>query len=42
MADAWSYPDAVGRVDVTGFDVEALDGDIGSVAEATLEAGAIY
>lgn len=42
MADIWSYPDVVGRVDVTGYDVEALDGDIGSVDEATLDVGASY
>jgi len=40
--DLWTYPDAVGRLDVTGFDVEAVDGDIGTVAEATMDVGAGY
>jgi hypothetical protein len=42
MADMWSYPEGVGRVDVTGYDVEALDGEVGTVDEATLESGASY
>ena len=41
-AEIWSYPAAVGRVDATGYDVEALDGDIGSVDEATLDVGASF
>jgi hypothetical protein len=40
--DLWAYPESVGRVDVTGYDVEALDGELGSVDEATLDIGASY
>jgi hypothetical protein len=40
--DLWTYPDSVGRLDFTGYDVEALDGDVGTVAEMSLEAGAAY
>ena len=40
--DLWSYPDSVGRLDVTGYDVEALDGEIGTVDETSLEVGAGY
>jgi hypothetical protein len=40
--DLWTYPESVGRLDVTGFDVEALDGDIGTVDETRLEADAAY
>ena len=40
--DLWTYPESVGRLDVTGFDVEALDGDIGTVDETGLEAEAGY
>ena len=40
--DIWTYRPHVGRVDVTGFDVEAVDGAIGSVDEATLEVGESY
>jgi hypothetical protein len=38
----WTYPDAVGRIDMSGYDVEAADGEIGTVDEATLDAGASY
>ena len=34
--DLWTYPESVGRLDVTGFDVDALDGDIGTVDETRL------
>lgn len=40
--DLWSYPDSVGRLDLTGFDAEAVDGDIGTVDGTSLEAGAGY
>jgi len=40
--DLWAYPDSFGRLDVTGYDVEALDGDIGTVDETSLELGAGY
>ena len=34
----WTYPDTVGRLQMTGFEVEAVDGSIGKVDEATYEA----
>ena len=42
-ADMWTYRDQSwsGR-DLTGFDVEAADGGIGSVDEATADIGASY
>jgi hypothetical protein len=46
--DVWTYPSEVGtsltdaRVDLTGFEVEALDGSIGKVDEATYETGRSY
>jgi hypothetical protein len=40
--ELWTYPDAVGRLDLTGFEVEAKDGSIGKVDEATFDAGESY
>jgi hypothetical protein len=40
--DLWTYPETVGRLDVTGFEVEAADGSIGKVDESTNEAGGSY
>ncbi len=40
--DLWNYRDEVGRVDVTGYDVEARDGRVGSVREATLARDSSY
>jgi hypothetical protein len=40
--DLWNYPETVGRLDVTGFEVEAADGAIGKVEESTNEAGGSY
>jgi len=40
--DLWSFPDTVGRLDLTGFDVEATDGSIGKVDEATHDVGESY
>lgn len=40
--DLWNYRETIGRVDMTGFDVEATDGSIGTVDEATLDVGAGY
>jgi hypothetical protein len=39
--DLWSYStvDTSRQMDLTGFDVEATDGSIGKVDEATYEAG---
>jgi hypothetical protein len=33
--ELWSFPETVGRLDLTGFSVEAKDGSIGKVDEAT-------
>jgi PRC-barrel domain len=40
--DLWTYPETVGRIDLTGFDVEAVDGSIGQVDEATQDVGESY
>ena len=46
--DVWNYRDAsslganIANIDVTGFEVEALDGGIGKVDEATYEVGSSY
>ena len=46
--DVWTYHSDVGTsltnatVDLTGFEVEALDGSIGKVDEATYETGSSY
>ena len=42
MDDLWTYPDSVGRLDVAGYDVEAVDGDVGTVDETSLDAGSAY
>ena len=41
-SDLWTYPDNVGRLDLTGFEVEAQDGSIGKVDEATQDVGESY
>ena len=38
----WTFPDTVGRLDLTGFDVEATDGSLGKVDEATYDVGESY
>jgi hypothetical protein len=40
--ELWTYPEAVGRLDLTGFEVEAKDGSIGKVDEATFDADESY
>lgn len=42
--DLWTYrdSDSWGNVDMTGFDIEATDGSIGTVDEATYDAGKSY
>jgi hypothetical protein len=40
--DLWTYPESVGRLDTSGFDVEAVDGSIGKVDEATYDVGESY
>ena len=46
--DVWTYRDTsslgtnIANVDITGFGVEALDGGIGKIDEATYETGSSY
>ncbi|HEX7246737.1 MAG TPA: PRC-barrel domain containing protein [Actinomycetota bacterium] len=41
--NVWSYSvDTVDELDVEGFKVEAVDGDIGKIDEATYEVGSSY
>jgi hypothetical protein len=41
-ADMWTYRESIGRINMSGYDVEAVDGEIGKVDEGTLDAGASY
>ena len=41
--DLWTYGGSLDRgIDLEGFDVAALDGDIGSIDDATYEVGSSY
>jgi hypothetical protein len=40
--EMWSFREELGRVDVSGFSVEAVDGRVGKVDQATLEPDASY
>ena len=40
--EMWSFREELGRVDVTGFSVEAVDARLGKVDEATLEPGSSH
>jgi hypothetical protein len=40
--DIWNYPETVGRLDLTGFRVEAADGGIGKVDETSHDDDAGY
>jgi hypothetical protein len=42
--ETWTYPSDLysGDIDLTGYKVEALDGDIGKIDEATYDTGASY
>jgi hypothetical protein len=42
VADVWTFRTAepLGDIDITGFSVEATDGGIGKIDEATFDAGA--
>jgi hypothetical protein len=43
VADVWTYRDeTVGDIDLTGYSVEAVDGGIGKIDEATHDVGASY
>jgi hypothetical protein len=41
MTDIWTYRDSetLGGTDITGFNVEAIDGEIGTIDEATWDMG---
>jgi hypothetical protein len=41
-ADLWTYESTLASTDLTGYKVEATDGSIGKIDEATNEAGASY
>jgi hypothetical protein len=42
-ADMWAYREqSWGNTDLAGYDVEAVDGSIGSIDEATAEIGSSY
>ena len=41
-SDLWTYDETIGRLDLTGFEVEAVDGSIGKVDEATQDVGESY
>jgi PRC-barrel domain len=41
-SDLWTYRETMNDVDLTGFKVEAVDGSIGKVDEATYDTGASY
>jgi hypothetical protein len=40
--DLWTYRSQATAMDLTGFTVEAIDGDIGKVDEATYDVGSSY
>ena len=41
--DIWTYGDeSIGDVDLSGYSVEAVDGGIGKIDEATYETGSAY
>jgi len=44
MTDMWTYRDygSLGSGDISGFKVEAVDGEIGAIDEATWEVGSSY
>src|SRR5688572_13905322 len=44
MSDMWTYSQATraGTMDLTGYSVQATDGTIGKIDEASQEAGASY
>ena len=43
MTDVWTYRDeTIGDIDLTGYSVEAADGGIGKIDEATYDVGASY
>jgi hypothetical protein len=40
--DMWTYQEVIDPVDVVGYSVEATDGGIGKIDEATYDAGSSY
>ena len=44
MTDIWTYrdQDVLGNADISGFKVEAIDGEIGAIDEATWDDGSSY
>ena len=40
--DMWTYQEVVEPVDIIGYSVEAADGSIGKIDEATYDAGSSY
>ncbi|HUH15844.1 MAG TPA: hypothetical protein VML35_08165 [Gaiellaceae bacterium] len=44
VADVWTFrtTEPLGDIDITGFSVEATDGGIGKIDEATFDAGASH
>jgi hypothetical protein len=42
QTDLWTYRDDLQTTDIEGFDVEATDGGIGHVDEATYDVGSSY
>jgi hypothetical protein len=43
MGEMWSYRDeTIGDIDLTGYSVEAVDGGIGKIDEATYDVGSSY
>jgi hypothetical protein len=41
-SDIWSYKDEIAGIDLTGYSVEATDGSIGKIDDATNEVGESY
>ena len=41
-AELWTYREGTGTMDLSGFEVEAQDGSIGKIDEASNEVGASY
>ena len=40
--DAWTYPSSIVAQDIVGYDVEAVDGEIGKFSDASDKVGASY
>jgi hypothetical protein len=40
--DMWTYQEVIEPIDIVGYSVEATDGSIGKVDEATYDAGSSY